>query len=48
MAGKARSEKDKAMAARLKREGVKRTKARCPICNKMVSLKALYNHIATH
>jgi len=38
---------NKAMAARLKKEGVTRTVARCPICNRVVSLKGLAHHIAT-
>jgi hypothetical protein len=47
MAAKNR-EKDQAMAARLKAEGVKREVARCPICNKVVSLVHLYTHVAYH
>jgi len=47
MAGKAQSEKDKAMAARLKADKVVRKVARCPICNKMIALKSFYQHIAT-
>ncbi len=48
MSGNNRSIKDKAMAARMKREGVVRKIARCPICNKTVNLKGLYTHIVTH
>lgn len=47
MAGTIQSNKDKEMAARLKREGVKRIKARCPICHKVVNVNGLYNHIWT-
>lgn len=41
-AGRARAA-DSAMAARMKAEGVKRGTARCPICNKIVSLEHLKN-----
>lgn len=47
MAAKNR-EKDQAMAARLKADGVKRESARCPVCNKVVALTHLQNHIAFH
>ena len=47
MAAKNR-EKDQAMAARLKAEGVTRDVARCPICYGVVALRNLYNHIAFH
>jgi len=47
MSGQAKSAQDKAMAARLKAEGVKRNTARCPICNKMVNIKGMYTHIVT-
>ena len=47
MAAKNR-EKDQAMAARLKADGVKRESARCPICNKVVSLAQLQVHVAHH
>lgn len=40
--------KDAAMAARMKQEGVVRKIARCPICNKLVNLKGLANHIITY
>lgn len=33
-----RKQKDSAMAADLKRRGVKRTQGRCPICNGLVAL----------
>lgn len=46
--GNLKSTKDKEMAAYLKKIGHKRTTCRCPICNKIVSLQALYNHIVTH
>jgi uncharacterized protein with PIN domain len=41
-------EKDQAMAARLKKDGVKRDSARCPICNKVMNLKDFANHIGHH
>ena len=40
--------KDQAMAAALKAEGIERTSCRCPICNGIVALTRLYNHIAVH
>lgn len=43
----ATKEQDKANAARMKAEGVKRKVARCPICYRMVNLKGIYNHIIT-
>ena len=48
MSGNIRSIKDKAMATRMKKDGVVRKVARCPICNKVVGLKGLYSHIVTH
>jgi uncharacterized protein with PIN domain len=47
MAAKNR-EKDQAMAARMKQDGVKRDVARCPICNKVVSLNQYPVHVAHH
>lgn len=47
MASKNR-EKDQAMAARLKKDNVKRDSGRCPICSKVVSLGQLQTHIAHH
>ena len=47
MAGVKTREKDMAMAARMKREGVVRKSARCPICNSLKPLKYFYNHICT-
>ena len=47
MAAKNR-EKDQAMAARLKIEGDKREYFRCPVCNQIVSMRVVYNHIAFH
>jgi len=47
MAGESQRNKDKAMAARLKKEGVKRTRARCPVCNRVVNVKGIYQHIVT-
>jgi len=42
------SEKDKEMAKYLKEHGVVRTTGRCPICNKVVSLSILANHVSFH
>lgn len=36
-----------AMAAHMKELGIKRESARCPICNGIVSLPKLQNHIET-
>jgi len=47
-AGPNRRAKDAAMAARLKKEGVKRTLMRCPICSKMIAVAGAYVHIAFH
>lgn len=38
-------QKNQAMAARMKEQGITRTQGRCPICNRMVSLGALPHHI---
>ena len=43
-----RRERDQRMAQELKKRGVGRDYGRCPICNSIVSLKQVYNHIATH
>lgn len=43
-----RREKDQAMAARLKADGVKREVLRCPICSEIVSIERAYAHIAYH
>ena len=43
-----RSQKDKEMAAYLKKHGIRRSSARCPICNKIISLNRLQGHIAVH
>ena len=48
MAANASNNKDKEMASHLKKRGVKRTGARCPICNKIVALNNLYKHIVLH
>ena len=40
-----RSLKDKAMAARLKKEGVTRTVGNCPICHNSISLRLLPTHV---
>ena len=42
------SDKDKAMAKHLKELGVKREIARCPICNAVVNIKAMQNHVSYH
>ena len=42
-----RSLKDAAMAAQLKKEGVERTVAACPICHRVVSLTRLPVHVLT-
>lgn len=42
------SEKDREMAKHLKEEGVVRDTARCPICNAVLGVKALANHISYH
>ena len=43
-----RIQKDKEMAAELKRRGIRRVDATCPICMKTISLAQLYKHIALH
>ena len=40
--------KDQAMAAMMKKLGVKRTHLRCPICNALVSVDNAYGHIGYH
>jgi formamidopyrimidine-DNA glycosylase len=47
-ASKSRSQKDKEMAARLKRLGIERTSGRCAACYRLVrtdSWKSRYTHI---
>ena len=48
MATKAQAQKDREMAARLKREKDRREVARCPICSKVVALNQLPVHLAYH
>ena len=48
MANSAKNNKDKEMAAMLKKLGVERTQARCPICSVVVSIKGLQKHIVLH
>lgn len=48
MATKAQAQRDREMAARLKREKDTRTVARCPICSKVVALNQLPVHLAYH
>lgn len=46
--GKSRSQKDKEMAARLKRLGIERTTGRCALCYRIIvieSIKSRYKHI---
>lgn len=45
--GSSTRNKNMAMAARMKAEGVRRNVARCPICYRIVSLSGLYHHIVT-
>ncbi len=40
-----RNNRDKEMASRLKREGVRRTSARCAICHHLVALARLPEHL---
>ncbi len=40
--------KDQEMAARMKKEKIERDHGRCPICNKLVDMKYLQNHISFH
>lgn len=42
------SEKDREMAKHLKQNGVVRTTGRCPICNAVVNVKTLVQHITFH
>jgi hypothetical protein len=39
--------KNQAMAAEMKRLGVERKVARCPVCNKIVALNGIATHINT-
>ncbi len=48
MATKANAQKDREMASRLKKEGVKREVARCPICSQVVALSKFPVHLAHH
>ena len=43
-----RRNKDTAMAARMKKLGIKRTSQKCPICYQTVSLSTYGIHIAVH
>lgn len=45
--GKDRSTKDKTMAARLKKLGVRRETVRCPMCYRMMPERAFPQHVAT-
>ncbi len=48
MALSKRREKDQAMAAQMKRDGVRRASARCPICGRLVALAQLTQHVGLH
>jgi len=48
MGQSARNNRDKEMAAHMKKLGIRRKWARCPICHKTVSLNKLYIHIVLH
>lgn len=43
-----KSAKDQEMAARMKKEGVKRHTMQCPICYKLISIDQSYAHLAFH
>jgi hypothetical protein len=45
-AGRMRA-KNSAMAAALKAAGIERHTGKCPVCNRIVSLGSIYNHIVT-
>ena len=45
MSGQDKSAKDKAMAARMKKQGIKRTHLRCSMCHGLVPIKAYPSHI---
>ena len=42
------TQKDSAMAADLKKRGVRRTTMRCPICHAEISIAHAYGHISFH
>lgn len=46
MAGQAKKNKDKEMAAYLKKKGVRRTTTQCPFGHHPVSVEALSGHLA--
>jgi hypothetical protein len=47
-AGAARQrERDQNRAMYMKKHGIRRALARCPICNNVVSINKLYQHIVT-
>lgn len=43
-----RRAKDAAMAAMMKKQGIKRGVMLCPICHAQISLAQAYSHIAFH
>lgn len=38
-------ERNSAMAARMKAEGVKRSTMKCPVCHQLVGIASLYSHL---
>lgn len=38
-------EKNSAMAAMMKAQGIKRTTTRCPVCHKLIGIDGLYHHV---
>lgn len=42
-----RRAKDQEMASRMKKEGVRRSSARCPICHSLIAMNSLYFHICS-
>ncbi len=42
-----RKAKDSAMASMMKRLGIERTSANCPLCHQLIALRQLYSHICT-
>lgn len=45
MAGTARSNKDKEMAAYMKAKGITRTTMNCPMCHSLIGIGSLYLHL---
>jgi uncharacterized protein with PIN domain len=40
--------KDQEMAARMKADKVKREVGRCPVCNQLIAISHLQNHLSFH